>query len=90
MSDTKDVVCPFCAWARVVIKELRDDAANVFAAGRGSRMAELAKQQAEIERLTRERDERENVTRRLLNSAEHGGDSRQWWVERHPWLKEGE
>ncbi len=45
----------------------------------------LLNEAKEIERLTRDRDERTDAARKLLASSEH---SQQYWLGVYPWLKE--
>lgn len=51
---------------------------------------ESVKQDEAFEQAAAERDAARAVACRLLESAVHGGEPIEWWVERHPWLKERE
>jgi DNA-binding transcriptional regulator/RsmH inhibitor MraZ len=49
--------------------------------------AEIARAQAEFERLTQQRDEARNLARTLLNEVRDSIRAR-CWLYRYPWLKD--
>ena len=74
-----------CCLAELIVSEMR----NQFMCGRGSGLAEIAKQAAEIEQLRRERDEAREAARwwrraargHALPRGEQHPDSRWPWLE---------